>query len=93
MADLVPVAEGVSVATHSFGNTTSTVVDGDSDGCLVVDPAVTAAEIDDRTAEIAGTSRRVVAGFSTHPHWDHLLWRDSLGEVPRYVTELGARTP
>src|SRR3954451_13724738 len=21
----------------------------------------------------------VVAGFSTHPHWDHLLWRASLG--------------
>jgi glyoxylase-like metal-dependent hydrolase (beta-lactamase superfamily II) len=27
-----------------------------------------------------------VAGFSTHPHWDHLLWHASLGEAPRYGT-------
>ena len=24
----------------------------------------------------------VVAGFSTHPHWDHLLWHASLGTAP-----------
>jgi glyoxylase-like metal-dependent hydrolase (beta-lactamase superfamily II) len=28
----------------------------------------------------------VVAGFSTHPHWDHLLWHAELGEAPRYGT-------
>jgi glyoxylase-like metal-dependent hydrolase (beta-lactamase superfamily II) len=28
----------------------------------------------------------VVAGFSTHPHWDHLLWHASLGSAPRYGT-------
>jgi glyoxylase-like metal-dependent hydrolase (beta-lactamase superfamily II) len=28
----------------------------------------------------------VVAGFSTHPHWDHLLWHATLGEAPRYAT-------
>jgi glyoxylase-like metal-dependent hydrolase (beta-lactamase superfamily II) len=28
----------------------------------------------------------VVAGFSTHPHWDHLLWQAKLGEAPRYGT-------
>lgn len=28
----------------------------------------------------------VVAGFSTHPHWDHLLWHTRLGEAPRYAT-------
>jgi glyoxylase-like metal-dependent hydrolase (beta-lactamase superfamily II) len=27
-----------------------------------------------------------VAGFSTHPHWDHLLWHPSLGSAPRYGT-------
>jgi len=27
-----------------------------------------------------------VAGFSTHPHWDHLLWHATLGEAPRYGT-------
>jgi glyoxylase-like metal-dependent hydrolase (beta-lactamase superfamily II) len=28
----------------------------------------------------------VVAGFSTHPHWDHLLWHARLGAAPRYST-------
>jgi glyoxylase-like metal-dependent hydrolase (beta-lactamase superfamily II) len=32
----------------------------------------------------------VVAGFSTHPHWDHLLWHAGLGAAPRYGTARGA---
>ncbi|HEY4023371.1 MAG TPA: MBL fold metallo-hydrolase, partial [Pseudonocardiaceae bacterium] len=28
----------------------------------------------------------VVAGFSTHPHWDHLLWHPRFGAAPRYGT-------
>jgi hypothetical protein len=28
----------------------------------------------------------VAAGFSTHPHWDHLLWHPRFGDVPRYAT-------
>jgi glyoxylase-like metal-dependent hydrolase (beta-lactamase superfamily II) len=32
----------------------------------------------------------VVAGFSTHPHWDHLLWHAKFGDVPRYGTALCA---
>ena len=32
----------------------------------------------------------VVAGFSTHPHWDHLLWHPRFGDVPRYATPAGA---
>jgi len=34
----------------------------------------------------------VVAGFSTHPHWDHLLWHSRFGDVPRYATAAGAHT-
>ena len=33
----------------------------------------------------------VVAGFSTHPHWDHLLWHARFGDVPRYATAAGAQ--
>jgi glyoxylase-like metal-dependent hydrolase (beta-lactamase superfamily II) len=33
----------------------------------------------------------VVAGFSTHPHWDHLLWHPRFGDVPRYATPACAR--
>ncbi|WP_127131921.1 MBL fold metallo-hydrolase [Georgenia sp. SYP-B2076] len=92
MTSLVAVADGVLVATHPFCTTTTTVVLGADGGCLVVDPAVTAAEIDALAAELAALGRRVTAGFSTHPHWDHLLWRPALGEAPRYATSLGART-
>ncbi|NED96695.1 MBL fold metallo-hydrolase [Phytoactinopolyspora alkaliphila] len=92
MGALVPVAGGVLVATHSFCTTTTTVVLGSDGGCLIVDPAVTADEIDVVAAEIATMGRRVTVGFSTHPHWDHMLWRDSLGDAPRYATALGART-
>jgi glyoxylase-like metal-dependent hydrolase (beta-lactamase superfamily II) len=28
----------------------------------------------------------VVAGFSTHPDWDHVLWHAELGDAPRYGT-------
>jgi glyoxylase-like metal-dependent hydrolase (beta-lactamase superfamily II) len=28
----------------------------------------------------------VVAGFATHPDWDHVLWHPRLGQAPRYGT-------
>jgi hypothetical protein len=28
----------------------------------------------------------VVAGFATHPDWDHVLWHADLGDAPRYGT-------
>jgi glyoxylase-like metal-dependent hydrolase (beta-lactamase superfamily II) len=34
----------------------------------------------------------VVAGFSPHPHWDHLLWHARLGAAPRYGTARCAAT-
>jgi glyoxylase-like metal-dependent hydrolase (beta-lactamase superfamily II) len=34
----------------------------------------------------------VVAGFSTHPRWDHLLWHARLGAAPRYGTARCAAT-
>jgi glyoxylase-like metal-dependent hydrolase (beta-lactamase superfamily II) len=36
--------------------------------------------------DLSDLGQTVVAGFSTHPHWDHLLWHASLGEAPRYAT-------
>jgi glyoxylase-like metal-dependent hydrolase (beta-lactamase superfamily II) len=48
----------------------------------------------DELAELADDLRErgqpVVAGFSTHPHWDHLLWDARFGEAPRYITACGA---
>jgi glyoxylase-like metal-dependent hydrolase (beta-lactamase superfamily II) len=41
-------------------------------------------------AELANDLRTmgqpVTAGFSTHPHWDHVLWHPGLGDAPRYGT-------
>ena len=33
-----------------------------------------------------------MAGISTHPHWDHLLWHAGLGAAPRYGTARCADT-
>jgi glyoxylase-like metal-dependent hydrolase (beta-lactamase superfamily II) len=33
-----------------------------------------------------------VAGFSTHPHWDHVLWHARFGVAPRYGTARCAST-
>jgi glyoxylase-like metal-dependent hydrolase (beta-lactamase superfamily II) len=34
----------------------------------------------------------VTLGFSTHPHWDHLLWHAHLGSTARYSTARCAAT-
>jgi hypothetical protein len=34
----------------------------------------------------------VVAGFSTHCHWGHLLWHSRFGDVPRYATAANDHT-
>jgi glyoxylase-like metal-dependent hydrolase (beta-lactamase superfamily II) len=42
--------------------------------------------------DLSDSGQTVVAGFSTHPHWDHLLWHARLGAVPRYGTARCAAT-
>jgi glyoxylase-like metal-dependent hydrolase (beta-lactamase superfamily II) len=39
-----------------------------------------------RGANIGELGQPVVAGFSTHPDWDHVLWHADLGTAPRYGT-------
>jgi glyoxylase-like metal-dependent hydrolase (beta-lactamase superfamily II) len=76
----------VLVATSEMYLTTSTVVAAPDGGCLVIDPAVTVADLAALAAELAARGLRPRAGFSTHPHWDHVLWHHALGEVPRYAS-------
>ena len=81
------VAPGVFVATAELYVTTTTVVAGADGGCLVIDPAVTVAELDELASWLSATGLRPVAGWSTHPHWDHVLWSGPLGDdVVRYAT-------
>jgi glyoxylase-like metal-dependent hydrolase (beta-lactamase superfamily II) len=82
---LTAVAPGVLVATSSYAMTTSTVVVGSSGGCLVIDPAVTVADLAGLAAELTARGLRPAVGWSTHPHWDHVLWSRELGDAPRYA--------
>ena len=61
-------------------------------GVLLIDPGVHADELDCLADDLADAGQTVVAGFSTHPHWDHLLWRDRLGTPPRLGTARCAAT-
>jgi glyoxylase-like metal-dependent hydrolase (beta-lactamase superfamily II) len=85
MQRLREIAPGVLVATAVFATTTSTVVAADDGGCLVIDPAVSVADVAALAADLAGAGLRPRAGFATHPHWDHVLWSRDLGDVPRYA--------
>lgn len=85
MSSLVEVAPGVLVATSRFEATTTTVVLDDAAGALVIDPGVAADEIEQLADQLAAQGRRVVLGFSTHPHWDHLLWSRRWPDVRRYA--------
>jgi hydroxyacylglutathione hydrolase len=82
---LTEVATGVHVATSEFALTTTTVVAGDDGGCLVIDPGVTVTELASLAAELDRLGLRPRAGWSTHPHWDHVLWCRALGDVPRFA--------
>ncbi|MGO8885269.1 MAG: MBL fold metallo-hydrolase [Streptosporangiaceae bacterium] len=91
MNRLREMAPGVLVATAALYRTNTTVVTGDAGCCLVIDPAVTPAEISALAADLDEAGLRPEAGFATHPHWDHLLWSRSLGDVPRYATPRAVR--
>jgi glyoxylase-like metal-dependent hydrolase (beta-lactamase superfamily II) len=82
------IAPGVQVHESRFCQSNAVVVSG-RDGVLLVDAGVHADEIACLTSDLR---QPVVAGFSTHPHWDHLLWHTSLGDAPRYATALCANT-
>jgi glyoxylase-like metal-dependent hydrolase (beta-lactamase superfamily II) len=85
------VARGVFVATARQYTTTTTLVAGADGGCLVIDPALTVAELDALASWLSSRGLRPVVGWSTHPHWDHVLWSRALGNgVVRYATPRGA---
>src|SRR5262249_30005098 len=90
MDELVP---GVFVATAGLYATTTTIVAGADGGCLVIDPAVTVTDLEALASWLSARGLRPVAGWSTHPHWDHVLWSRALGgDVVRYATPRAART-
>ncbi len=83
---IIEVVPGVWVATAQIWTTTSAVVVAPDGAALVVDPGITVEELRGLAAEIDRRGWHVTGGFTTHPHWDHVLWSDALGTGPRWAT-------
>jgi glyoxylase-like metal-dependent hydrolase (beta-lactamase superfamily II) len=79
------VGEGVLIHQSEFVQSNAVVVCG-RDGVLLIDPGVDEDEMTCLANDLSDAGHTVVAGFSTHPHWDHLLWHTRYGDAPRYGT-------
>ncbi|MBB5870829.1 glyoxylase-like metal-dependent hydrolase (beta-lactamase superfamily II) [Allocatelliglobosispora scoriae] len=84
------IADGVWVRQSAWVWSNTIVVRGEG-GLILVDPGIEGAELDDLADDLDRLGTPVIAGFSTHPHWDHLLWHPRFGDVPRYGTAACAR--
>jgi glyoxylase-like metal-dependent hydrolase (beta-lactamase superfamily II) len=82
---LTQVAEGVLVHQSELLQNNTVAVQGRG-GVLLVDPGITGDEMGCLANDLRELGQPVVAGFSTHPDWDHVLWHADLGEAPRYGT-------
>jgi glyoxylase-like metal-dependent hydrolase (beta-lactamase superfamily II) len=85
------VAEDVFVHQSQFMQTNAVVVRGPA-GMLVIDAGVLGDEMACLAHDLSEMGEAVIAGFSTHPHWDHLLWHPCLGDAPRHGTAACAAT-
>jgi glyoxylase-like metal-dependent hydrolase (beta-lactamase superfamily II) len=88
---LKQVADDVWVHRSEFIQSNAVVVRGRT-GVLVIDPGVQEHELACLAGDLSDAGHTVVAGFSTHPHWDHLLWHADLGTAPRHATARCAAT-
>jgi glyoxylase-like metal-dependent hydrolase (beta-lactamase superfamily II) len=84
------VADGVWVRQSEWVWSNAIVVCAES-GLILVDPGIDGSDLNQLADDVDRLGIPVVAGFSTHPHWDHLLWHPRFGDVPRYATTAGAR--
>src|SRR5205823_8962859 len=86
---LKQVADGVWVRQSAWVWSNAIVVRGEG-GLILVDPGIDGCELNQLADDLDRLGIPVVAGFSTHPDWDHLLWHARFGDVPRYATATGA---
>ncbi|MDZ5619387.1 MBL fold metallo-hydrolase [Nocardioides bizhenqiangii] len=82
---LTQVAEGVLVHQSALLQNNTVAVQGRA-GVLLVDPGTTGDEMACLANDLREVGQPVVAGFATHPDWDHVLWHAELGDAPRYGT-------
>src|SRR3977135_2330324 len=83
---LTQVADGVW-GRQSEGVWTNSIAGRGDDGLILVDPGIDGSELNQLADDLDRLGIPVLAGFSTHPHWDHLLWHSRFGDVPRYATQ------
>jgi glyoxylase-like metal-dependent hydrolase (beta-lactamase superfamily II) len=88
---LKEITEGVLIHESAFIQSNTVIVRGRT-GVLLIDPGITRNEMVAVADDLREMGEVVVAGFSTHPHWDHVLWHDRFGDVPRYATTRCAAT-
>jgi glyoxylase-like metal-dependent hydrolase (beta-lactamase superfamily II) len=81
----------VLIHESEFCQSNAVVVRGRA-GVLLIDPGIRGDEMADFADDLRELDQPVVAGFSTHPHWDHLLWHARLGTASRYGTARCAAT-
>src|SRR5215831_18463557 len=79
------VAEGVLIHQSEFCQSNAVVVRGQA-GALLIDAGIYAHEMACLANDLSESGQTVAAGFSTHPHWDHVLWHARFGAAPRYGT-------
>ena len=82
---LTRVAEGVLVHQSELLQNNAVVVQARA-GVLLIDPGIRGAEMECLANDLQELGQPVMAGFSTHPDWDHVLWHAELGQGPRYGT-------
>lgn len=83
---LAQVSAHCWVRQSSFCRSNTVIVTG-KDDVLVVDPGVTGPELAMLVDECRAGDLIPTVGFSTHPHWDHMLWGHGLGDGPRWATQ------
>ncbi len=84
------VADGVWVRQSEWVSSNAVAVRAEG-GLILVDPGIDGSDLNELADDLDSLGIPVVAGFSTHPHWDHLLWHPRFGDVPRYATAAGAQ--
>src|ERR1700683_3846620 len=83
------VADGVRVRQSAWVLSNAIAVRGER-WLILGDPGIDGSDLNQLADDLDRLGIPVVAGFSTHPHWDHLLWHARFGDVPRYATLAGA---
>ncbi|MGA9344620.1 MAG: MBL fold metallo-hydrolase, partial [Nocardioidaceae bacterium] len=78
------MADGVWVRQSEWVSSNAIAVRAD-DGLVLVDPGIDGSDLEQLADDLDRLGIPVVAGFSTHLHWDHLLWHARFCDVPRYA--------